>query len=378
MNIPFFDLGPAHRQIEPQLDAAWSLVKRRGQFILGEQVDEFERRFAAYCDAEHAIGVGNGLDAIALILQALSIGPGDEVLVPASGFIATWLAVAKVGAHPVPVECEEQTSNISPEAARRALTSRTKAIVPVHLFGRPAELEPLCRIAEDAGIFLVEDAAQAHGATYQGKRIGTFGIASAFSFYPTKNLGAMGDGGAIVTNDRGLDGNIRLLRNYGSRVKYQHEIAGINSRLDELQAALLSAKLEHLNAWNAERRRIAAAYNAALGPVADLHITPPADHLESVWHLYTIRSPRRDALAAALSQHGVQTMIHYPVPPHLQPAFAHLRFETGSFPVSERISAEILSLPLWPGMTAEQINYVKDAVVELSSSSTSVSTARKR
>jgi dTDP-4-amino-4,6-dideoxygalactose transaminase len=362
MKIPFVDLRPAHKQIEAELDAAWSAVKDRSHFVLGEQVAEFERLFAGYCGAQHAIGVGTGLDALSLILQGLSIGAGDEVLVPANTFIATWLAVSHVGARPVPVDCDESSGNMSPEAAQRAITARTKAMIPVHLYGCPAEIEDLSRIARDAGIFLVEDAAQAHGARYRGRPVGTFGIAGAFSFYPTKNLGAMGDGGAIVTDDARLAQAVRLLGNYGATSKYHHERKGWNSRLDELQAALLTVKLAHLDAWNAERRAIAAAYDAAFQHLDTARPSRVPADAEPVWHLYTLTSPYRDELVAALAGDGVQTMIHYPKPPHLQPAYAELGIAKGSYPNAERRSEEILSLPLWPGMTEAQIHHVTGAV----------------
>lgn len=362
MKIPFVDLRPAQQQIEADLDAAWSSVKNRVHFILGDKVAEFESAFARYCGAQHCVGVGTGLDAISLVLQGLSIGPGDEVLVPANTFIATWLAASAVGAKPVPVDCDEPSGNISPAAAARSVTPRTRAIIAVHLYGCPAELDALSRIADDAGIFLVLDAAQAHGASYRGRPMGAFGIASTFSFYPTKNLGAMGDGGAIVTNDAKLAEAVRLLGNYGAKSKYQHERKGTNSRLDELQAAILTVKLAHLDAWNAERRGIAAAYDAAFAHLGTAHPSRPPEGAEPVWHLYTLLSPYRDELAAALSHAGIQTMVHYPVPPHLQPAYADLGIAKGSYPNAERRSEQILSLPLWPGMTAAQIKHVTDTV----------------
>lgn len=362
MKVPFVDLAPSHRQIEAELDAAWRSVRDGGHFILGTEVEKFQARFARYCETEFAIGVGNGLDAIAFILQALQIGPGDEVIVPANTFIATWLAVTKVGAHPVAADCDPATGNIDPGAVQAAVTDRTRAVIPVHLYGRPAELSELGAIAARAGIHLIEDAAQAHGARYDGRRIGSFGIAAAFSFYPTKNLGALGDGGAVTTNDRAIADKVRRLGNYGSKTKYHHEIAGANSRLDELQAAFLSVKLARLDEWNAERRRIAESYTVALQPVPGLHVPPPSNHIESVYHLYTVRTTERDRLAAALSSDGVQTVIHYPRPPHLQPAFADLGHKEGAFPVAERVSREILSLPLWPGMSDEAVAYVAQAV----------------
>jgi dTDP-4-amino-4,6-dideoxygalactose transaminase len=362
MNVPFVDLGPMHRQAAERLETAWSAVRDSNMFVLGKQVDEFQRSFAGYCETEFAIGVANGLDAIALILQALGIGPGDEVIVPANTFIATWLAVSKVGARPVPADCDQSTGNIDPAAVRNAITQRTRAVIPVHLYGRPAELSELSQIAQTAGIYLVEDAAQAHGARYCGRRVGSFGIAAAFSFYPAKNLGALGDGGAVTTNDRKIAEKVRLLSNYGASVKYHHEIAGSNSRLDELQAAFLAAKLPYLDEWNTERRNIADRYTAELQSIPGLHIPPSSNHIEPVWHLYTVRTSRRDQLAAGLAVNGVQTVIHYPIPPHLQPAFADLGYRAGSFPVSEYICSEIVSLPMWPGMTKDMIRHVIDSI----------------
>lgn len=362
MNVPFVDLQPMHRQVAAELDAAWRSVLNGSNFILGPEVEEFQRRFATYCETDFAVGVANGLDAIALILAALEIGPGDEVIVPANTFIATWLAVSKVGAKPVPADCDATTGNIDPAAIERAITARTRAMIPVHLYGYPAELAELSRIAGKAGIHLVEDAAQAHGARYGGQRIGSFGTAAAFSFYPTKNLGALGDGGAVTTNDRRIAEKVRLLGNYGARVKYQHEVAGGNSRLDELQAAFLTAKLARLDEWNAERQRTAGLYTAQLDSLNGVRVLPASNHVEPVWHLYVVRLAQRDRLAAGLAARGIQTVIHYPTPPHLQPAFAHLHHQTGSFPVAERISSEILSLPLWPGMTDDQVTYVCSAV----------------
>jgi dTDP-4-amino-4,6-dideoxygalactose transaminase len=362
MRVPFVDLSPMHRQVGARLDGAWRSVRDGGQFILGKEADEFQRRFAFYCETEFCVGVANGLDAIALILQALEIGPGDEVIVPANTFIATWLAVSKVGASPIPADCELSTGNIAPAAAQAAITARTRAIIPVHLYGRPADLSELSRIAQSAGIHLVEDAAQAHGARFRGRRVGSFGIAAAFSFYPTKNLGALGDGGAVTTNDQSFAEKIRRLGNYGATTKYHHEIAGGNSRLDELQAAFLTAKLAHLDDWNAERRHIAETYGSELQSVPGLHLPPPSNHSESVYHLYTVRTAERDRLASDLAANGVQTVVHYPTPPHLQPAFAHLGYQRGAFPAAERISAEILSLPIWPGMNAEAISHVTRSV----------------
>jgi dTDP-4-amino-4,6-dideoxygalactose transaminase len=370
MKVPFVDLGPMHREIAPELDAAWHGVRDRGRFILGDQVAEFEQRFARYCEVQHAVGVANGLDAISLILRALEVGAGDEVLVPANTFIATWLAVSAVGARPVPVDCDETTGNIAVNLIRPAITARTKAILPVHLYGWPAEIDELLQLAREHGLFVIEDAAQAHGATYRGRRVGSFGVAAAFSFYPTKNLGALGDGGAVTTNDAALARKIHLLGNYGAPAKYQHDVKGCNSRLDELQAAFLSVKLARLDAWNAERRRIAASYSAALEQIPGLRTPPRSNGIEPVWHLYTVRSLHRDALASMLADRGVQTMVHYPLPPHLQTAYADLGYTPGAFPAAEQICNQTLSLPLWPGMTDGEIAHVTQAVRQAASALT--------
>jgi dTDP-4-amino-4,6-dideoxygalactose transaminase len=362
MQVPFVDLSPMHRQVEAEFEKAWHSVRDGSFYILGKEVEEFQRRFAHYCECEYAVGVGNGLEAITLILRALEIGPGDEVIVPANTFIATWLAAANVGARPVPVDCDLSTGSIDPAAVQKAITARTRAVLPVHLYGRPVELGELSKVAKAADIHIVEDVAQAHGARYHGRRVGSFSTAAAFSFYPTKNLGALGDGGAITTNDKRIAEKVRRLGNYGATTKYHHEIVGGNSRLDELQAAFLSVKLPHLDAWNAERRRIADSYNAAFRSIPGLHIQPPSNHIESVYHLYTVRTAERDRLASALAADGVQTAIHYPTPPHLQPVFTHLGYGRGAFPAAERIASEILSLPIWPGMSAEAISQVTQSV----------------
>jgi dTDP-4-amino-4,6-dideoxygalactose transaminase len=355
MNVPFFDLGPSHAAIAAELDAAWRQVLDGRQFILGERVAAFEAEFAAYCAAGHGIGVANGLDALTLILEGLGIGAGDEVIVPAHTFIATWLGVTRTGAKPVPVDCLASTGNIDPALVPAAITSRTKALIAVHLYGVPAEMAPLQALATKHGVHLIEDAAQAHGALYRGAKAGSLGIAAGFSFYPTKNLGALGDGGAVVTSDAALAKRIRLLRNYGSEKKYDHQIAGCNSRLDELQAAILSVKLRRLDAWTTERRRIAARYLSGLSGVELPAVTEDS---APVWHLFPVRHAARDALADALQAAGVQTMVHYPVPPHLQPAYTALGWPAGQFPVAESIARTTLSLPIWPGLGDAQIDHV--------------------
>lgn len=362
MNVPFFDIGPSHAAIAAELESVWRQVLGGRQFILGERVAAFEADFAAYCGAGHGIGVGNGLDALTLILEGLGIAAGDEVIVPAHTFIATWLAVTRSGATPVPVDCLAGTGSIDPALVPAAITSRTRALIAVHLYGMPAEMAPLQALAAKHGFHLIEDAAQAHGASYRGAKTGSFGIAAGFSFYPTKNLGALGDGGAVVTNDAALAQRIRRLRNYGSERKYEHQIIGCNSRLDELQAAILSVKLRRLDAWTADRRRIAARYRQMLSDLPGLHLTAVTDGAEPVWHLFPVRYAARDALAEALAAAGVQTMVHYPVPPHLQPAYAALGLRAGRFPVAEAIARSTLSLPIWPGLAEAQIDHVCDII----------------
>lgn len=362
MQVPFFDIAPTHAAIAGELDAAWHAVLERRQFILGERLTAFEADFAAYCGTGHGIGVANGLDALTLILEGLGIGAGDEVIVPAHTFIATWLGVTRTGARPVPVDCLASTGNIDPALVPAAITGRTKALIAVHLYGVPAEMAPLQALAAQHGFHLIEDAAQAHGATYRSQKIGSLGTAAAFSFYPTKNLGALGDGGAVVTGDDALAQCIRLIRNYGSEKKYEHQIAGCNSRLDELQAAILLVKLRRLDALNADRRRIAARYFATLSDLPGLQLPQVTDGAAPVWHLFPVRHAARDRLADALNAAGVQTMVHYPVPPHLQPAYLALGHRAGQFPVAEAIADSTLSLPIWPGMTDAQIDHVCHAV----------------
>ena len=361
--LPFLDLHAIQQAHAGALRAAFERVLASGWYILGDEVRHFENEFAAYCGARECVGVANGLDALVLALRALDIGPGDEVLVPGNTYIATWLAVSQVGATPVPVEPLPNTANLDPDRLSAALTSRTRAILPVHLYGQPVDLEPILAFAAEHGLKVLEDAAQAHGASYQGRRLGGHGDIVAWSFYPGKNLGALGDAGAITTNDAGLADRVRLLRNYGSRRKYFNEIIGFNSRLDELQAALLRAKLPHLNAENERRAIIARRYLDGLSgaPVRPLEV---AANCESVWHLFVIRHPQRDALASQLAQRGIGTMIHYPVPPHLQPAYAHLYIPVNALPITEHLHQQVLSLPMGPTMTLEDVDRVVAAIHE--------------
>jgi dTDP-4-amino-4,6-dideoxygalactose transaminase len=364
MSVPFFDIGPTHAEIEPELEAAWQRVLRGKHYIMGHELEAFEAAFARYCGASHAIGVANGLDALTLIMEGLGIGEGDEVIVPAHTFIATWLGVSRARARPVPVDCDPGTGNIDPAKVAAAITGRTRAIIAVHLYGNPADMAPLQDLAARHSLHLVEDAAQAHGAMYHGRPTGSLGIAAGFSFYPTKNLGALGDGGAVVTSDDALASRVRRLRNYGSERKYEHLVAGYNSRLDELQAALLSVKLPRLDGLNSQRRRIADRYTARLAGIDGLRLPTATAGAQPVWHLYPVRHPQRDMLIAGLAKAGVQAMIHYPAPPHLQPAYAGLGLGRGNFPVAEAIAETTLSLPIWPGMTDGQVDTVATALTQ--------------
>ena len=361
MKVPFLSLKPVHDEIGAALDDACQRVMRSGWYILGPEVEAFEDRFARYCGAKHCVGVANGLDAMVLVLRAWGIGAGHEVIVASNTYIATWLAVSQVGARPVPVEPDEATYNIDPQRIERAITRRTRAILPVHLYGQAADMRPIRAIAKRRGVKVLEDAAQATGARYRGRQTGVLGDAGAFSFYPTKNLGAFGDAGAVVTNDASLANRVRALRNYGSRKRYVNEVQGVNSRLDPLQAALLGPRLDVLDEWNARRARIAGRYLQALaGTPLVLPVT--GEGCEHTWHLFVVRHQRRDAFRAALEKRGVGTDVHYPTPPHLQRAYAGLRFRKSSFPVSERIHREVVSLPIGPQMSDAAVEYVIEQV----------------
>lgn len=359
--IPFLDIAALTRRNRDALLNAAARVLDSGWFIQGHECEAFESEFAQWCGTRHAVGVGNGLDALHFILRAWDIGPGDEVIVPANTFIATWLAVSHTGATPVPVEPIENSCNLDPELVERAVTSRTKAIMAVHLYGQPADMKPLGEIAKRNNLKLIEDAAQAHGATYRTRRVGNLGHAAGFSFYPGKNLGALGDGGAITTNDDELASRLRMMRNYGSSQKYQHDIVGYNSRLDELQAAFLRIKLRSLDDENARRREVAAQYLARLdGRV--LTLPTVSEWADPVWHLFVVRHARRDELKNHLSSLGIGSMIHYPTAPHLQGAYQGAGWTAGSFPISERLHAQVLSLPMSPTISNEEIERVADAV----------------
>lgn len=361
-NIPFLDLLAPYRELRDELDAAYHRVMESGWFILGKEVEAFEDEFASYCGAAHCVGVGNGLDALHLILRAYDIGPGDEVIVPSNTYIATWLAITCVGATPVPVEPDELSCNLDSARIEAAITPRTKAILAVHLYGNPADMAPIVKIARRHGLRVIEDAAQAHGASYGGKKTGALGDAAGFSFYPGKNLGALGDGGAVTTDDPLLAERIRILRNYGSRVKYVNEVKGVNSRLDELQAAFLRVKLKYLDEWNRRRGILAEHYSQGLAD-SGLLLPVTTPDAEPAWHLYTVRTHQRNALQRYLTDKGIGTMIHYPIPPHLQTAYAELGLAPGSFPISEAIHNEILSLPLGPHLGKHQVESVCTAIL---------------
>ena len=359
--IPFLDMKSPYLELQEELDSAWQRVMRSGWYILGQEVEAFEQEFARYVGTQYCVGVGNGLEALHLILRAYDIGPGDEVIVPSNTYIATWLAVSYAGATLVPVEPVEQTYNLDPERIEAALTPRAKAILVVHLYGQTADMDGINALAQKHGLKVIEDAAQAHGARYKGKLTGNLGHAAGWSFYPGKNLGALGDAGAVTTNDAALADRIRTLRNYGSKVKYYNLEKGFNSRLDELQAALLRVKLPRLDEWNARRARIAALYLDSLRDTGlALPFVPPG--MQPCWHLFVVRSKEREALQAHLKAQGIGTMIHYPVPPHLQQAYRELNLPEGSFPISEAIHREVLSLPMGPHLSLEDAQRVVEAV----------------
>lgn len=365
MNVPFLDVGAAYRECARDIDAAVRRTLESGWYLLGNETKQFESDFAAYTDSAHCVGVANGLDALMLALRAMEIGPGDEVIVPSNTFIATWLAVSYVGATPIPVEPDMATYTIDPTGIEQAITERTRAIIPVHLYGHPADMDAILAIAARHGLRVLEDAAQAHGGRYKGRRIGAIGDATTWSFYPGKNLGALGDGGAVTTNDATLATQVRTLGNYGSRVKYEHIEVGVNSRLDEIQSAVLAAKLRRLDEWNDRRRRVAACYDAELAGLG-LALPRPSDWAEPVWHLYVVRVPDdRAGFQHELHERGINTVVHYPCSPHLQPAYASLGYARGDFPLAERLDAEVLSLPIGPHLSDEQVSHVIAGVRDL-------------
>lgn len=362
MKIPFLDIKAQHDELHDELQQVFERVLNSGWYILGNEVLEFEKEFASYCETTHCIGVGNGLDALHLVLRAYDIGEGDEVIVPSNTYIATWLAASHAGATPIPVEPIAATYNIDPARIEAAITSKTRAIIAVHLYGQPADMDPINDVARKYGLKVIEDAAQAHGARYKGRRVGTLGDAAGFSFYPGKNLGAIGDGGAVTTNDSDLAEKIRILGNYGSQIKYQNVVKGYNSRLDELQAAYLRVKLKRLDAWNEHRKQLALMYCTQLSLLTGLILPQVPPWADPVWHVFVVCLENRDALQAHLNQQEIGTVIHYPIPPHLQPAYKELGFMEGQFPIAESIHKQILSLPMGPKMKVEQTEQVIGAI----------------
>ena len=361
--VPFLDLRAAYEELKAEVDEAVSRVLGSGYYLLGKELEAFEKEFAEYLDVRHCVAVGSGLDALHLALRALGVGQGDEVLVPSNTYIATWLAVSYAGAVPVPVEPDERTYNIDPGKLEAAITDRTRGIIPVHLYGQPADMDPILEVARKHNLWVLEDAAQAHGASYKGKRVGGLGDIAGWSFYPGKNLGAFGDGGAVTTNNGEFADRVRVLRNYGSRTKYFNEVRGFNSRLDEIQAAVLRVKLKHLDGWNRRRLQIAELYRRELEG-CDLILPYVPEWAEPAYHLFVVRSGQRDALHQYLETQGIGTLIHYPVPPHLQQAYCEIGLAAGTLPISERIHQEVLSLPIGPHVTEAQVETVTRAVCE--------------
>ncbi|MBK7318258.1 DegT/DnrJ/EryC1/StrS family aminotransferase [Candidatus Villigracilis affinis] len=361
--IPVIDLKKQYQSIRPELDAVFARVLEKGSFILGSEVSAFEKEFAEYCGVAHAIGVASGTEALQLALMACEVGKNDEVAVPAHTAVATVSAVEAGGARPLLVDIDSANYTLDPSLLHRILTARTRAIIPVHLYGCPVEMEPIFQFARDNHLFVIEDCSQAHGASYRNRKVGAWGDIAAFSFYPTKNLGAFGDGGAVVTNNPVLAEKVRLLRQYGWSEHYISSIRGINSRLDELQAGILRVKLHHLDVWNARRRQLADLYRELL---SGTDLVLPAQNAGHVYHQFVIRHPRRDALREYLKERGIHTLVHYPVPIHLQPAYTDLGYPAGSLPMTERVSREVLSLPIYPELTEEMVGLVCQAILDFS------------
>jgi dTDP-4-amino-4,6-dideoxygalactose transaminase len=361
--IPFGDLRLQYNSIKVELDRAIQDVLASGWFILGQNVSAFEAEFASFCDARFGVGVGNGTDALQLALMACGIQPGDEVITSPLSATFTALAISSLGALPTFADIDPETYNLDPHSLATAIGPQTKAIIPVHLYGQPADMDPILALAREHGLVVIEDAAQAHGAKYKGRRVGTLGDVGCFSFYPSKNLGAFGDGGLVVTNDTEIAQRVRMLRNGGQRTRYDHQLLGINSRLDELQAAILRVKLRYLEGWNKRRQHIAALYTALLG---DSEVEPPVEavDVDHVYHLYVIRSADRVDLQKHLEQRGVQALVHYPTPIHLQGAYRALGIEPGSFPVAELCAGQVLSLPIYPELTDTKVRQVASHVLD--------------
>ncbi len=365
MEIPFLDLKAPYQELQVELDAAYQRVMNSGWYLLGEELTGFEQEFAAYCGVKYCIGVGNGLEALHLVLRAWNIGPGDQVIVPSNTYIATWLAVTHTGATPVPVEPDERTYNIDPNKIEAAITAKTKAIIAVHLYGQPADIDSISVIANKYGLKVLEDGAQAHGAKYQGSKVGSLGDAAGISMYPGKNLGAMGDAGVVTTNDESIADKVKVLRNYGYQRKYYNEVIGFNSRLDELQAAFLRVKLGKLDEWNERRRNFVKQYLWELKDQAAILLPYVPEGVNPAWHLFVIRSQQRDLLQEKLAYRGIATLIHYPIPPHLSTAYKSFGWKSGDFPIAETLAAEVLSLPIGPQLSKEQVSYVLAVIIEI-------------
>jgi dTDP-4-amino-4,6-dideoxygalactose transaminase len=360
--IKFLDLKSVNNSSKNELLEAFTRVLDSGHYILGKEVRNFEYEFSSYCDVRECIGTGNCLDALQFILRGYDVGYDDEVIVPSNTYIATWLAASNIGAIPVPVEPILKTYNIDPSLIENSITSKTKAIIVVHLYGQPVDIDPIIALANKYGLKVIEDSAQAHGARYKDRCVGGLGDASGFSFYPGKNLGALGDGGAVTTNNKQLSKKVRLLRNYGSQIKYENQIRGFNSRLDELQAAFLREKLKVLDYQNEQRKEIAKIYLEELSQLQSITLPYVANWANPVWHQFVIRSSRRDELITKIKQNGVETMIHYPIPPHKQEAYLGMKLNDKEFPISEKIHKEVLSLPITPGMTTKDVETVINSV----------------
>jgi len=365
MNVPFIDFSEQYQTIKNRIDKGLKDVFEKGNFILGEEEKAFEAQFAQYCDTKYAVGVNSGTDALYLALGALDISVGDEVIIPTYTFIATALCISYTGAKPVFIDIEEETYNIDPKRLEETITDKTKAIIPVHLYGQPANMDEIASIAKKHNIAIVEDACQAHGATYKGKKTGSLGDIGCFSFYPTKSLGAFGDGGMVVTNNDEVNQKIQMLRDYGRKDRYEHKIKGYNSRLDTVQAVILSAKLEYLDEWNRMRNVHANHYCQLLREIPGITIPLVTENRTHVFQTFAVRVPNRDKICEAMKKRGVSVLIHYPIPIHLQQAYSDLGYQKGDFPVSEKIAGEILSLPMFPHISKEQIEYVSTSLKEL-------------
>jgi len=362
MNIPFIDFRGQYEAVKDEIDGGLKKVFEKGNFILGEEAQQFEVAFAKYCDSRFGVGVNSGTDALYLAVSALDIGPGDEVVLPTHTFIATALCVSYTGATPVFADIEETTYNLDVKSFEQVITKKTKAVIPVHIYGQSANMDEINAVAKKHGIKVIEDAAQAHGATYKGKRIGSLGDAACFSFYPTKSLGAFGDAGIVVTADEQIAKCVMMLRDYGRVGRYEHKVKGYNTRLDTIQAVVLAAKLKHLDQWNKMRAEVAKIYAENLKGVSGVVIPPVAPERTHVYQTYAVRVQNRDQVMEGLKQKGVSSLIHYPIPIHLQEAYKDAGYKKGAFPVAEKVTDEILSLPMFPHMTREQVNYVCDCL----------------